>query len=59
MRDLVEITRGDLKMLCLIDEDLPPLNEDGTLTVSVEVVDVLEPPDSRARFLHYMKTGEK
>jgi hypothetical protein len=50
----VELTINGIRMLVRMPSELPEKNADGTLTVSCEVLDVLEPPEARQIFLDEM-----
>lgn len=50
----VELTINGIRMLVRMPAELPEKNPDGTMTVSCEILDVLEPPEARQKFLDEM-----
>lgn len=51
----INTTKGSTRLVVRVPPEMPPANADGTVTVSMEVLDVLEPPSAREAFLEDLR----
>jgi hypothetical protein len=54
-QNTAEITMNGIRILVRVPTEVPPVNPDGTCDVSFDVLDVLEPPAAREKWLQFLK----
>lgn len=52
--DVEVVINNGIRIVARLPKTMPPTNPNGTLMITGEILDVLEPPEARAKWLEYL-----